>query len=294
MSIKVLSACLLVAIASIGLYFISDPPEQVPDMQITEAALEPAEAREHLEAQHLGSTSAAGQAPPAADVLEEKPEKVGDGSREIPINLDEGEYDPGIIALAKEAGATPRCRVEELRAYRELLEYMETNPKFNPMHDKYEYANPVSEECKQESRARLTPKPLPLYEVSNTAYEQYTNEQLEALAPYEADAAILLARRIEDDRTSRAYYDLATRVTQDAKPLDEWLLRRGSVEYNNDVFNVEPARLGYETALIAEAFGSELSNTTEMYRDALVEEDVDLTPIEASARERIAELKGSN
>jgi hypothetical protein len=31
-----------------------------------------------------------------------------------------------------------------------------------------------------------------------------------------------------------------------------------------------------------------------MYRDALVEEGVDLAPIEASATERIAELKGSN
>jgi hypothetical protein len=55
-----------------------------------------------------------------------------------------------------------------------------------------------------------------------------------------------------------------------------------------------PAKLGYETALIAEAFGSELSNTTKLYRDALVKEGVDLAPIEASARERIAELKGSN
>jgi hypothetical protein len=212
-------------------------------MQMPEAAPEPAATWGRL----------AGQAPPAADVPKEKPEKVGNGSREIPINLDEGEYDPGIIALAKEAGATPRCLVEDLRVYMELLEYMEINPQFNPMHDKYEHANPVSEQCKQESRDRLTPKPLPLYEVSNPTYEQYTNEQLEALAPYEADAAILLARRIEDDRTSRTYYELATHVTQDAKPLDEWLLTRAFVEYNNDMLNVELARLGYETALIANA-----------------------------------------
>jgi hypothetical protein len=294
MSIKVLTACLLVAIASMGLYFINDSPQQVADRQVPELAPEPAVTREHVEAEHFGSTPSADRAPPVGDVPREEPGKVGDGSNEISINLDEGENDPGIIALAKAAGATPRCIVEELRAHMELLEYMETNPEFHPVRDNYEYANPVSAECKQETRTRLTPTPLPQYEVSNPAYEQYTNEQLEALAPYEADAAILLARRIEDDRTSRTYYELATQATQDAKPLDEWLLRRGTVEYENDVLNVEPAKLGYETALIAEAFGSELSDSREMYRDALVEEGVDLAPIEASATERIAELKGSN
>jgi hypothetical protein len=288
MSIKVLSACLLVAVGSIGFYFIIDPPEPAADMQVPELAPEPR------------STPSAGQATPVVRAAKEEPGDVGDGSKENPVNLDvdvsssNAENHPQVVALAEAIGSSPRCLVEELRAFDELSQYMATNPEFDPVAERYDYANPVSEECKQERQARLTPEPLPQYEVANPAYEQYTNEQLEALAPYEADAAMLLARRIEDDRTSRTYYELATQVTRDAKPLDEWLLRRATVEYNNDVLNVEPAKLGYETALIAEAFGSELSDTREMYRDALVKEGVDLAHIEASAEERIAALKGSN
>jgi hypothetical protein len=292
MNTKALSACLLVVIVSVGFYLVSNSHHPVADLQIPELDSEPPVARQHQKAQDSASTLG-DPGPPVAGVPQEELRIVHNGSTEFPINLDAGESDPGIIALAKEAGATPRCIVEGLRAQMELLEYMETNPQFNPIHDRYEYANPVSEECIQERRDRLTSS-VPAYEIQNHAYEQYTDGQLEALAPYEADAAVLLARRIEDDRTSRTYYELAAQVTQDAKPLDEWLLRRGSVEYANDVLNVDLAKLGYETALIAQAFGSEFSSIREMYREALVEAGVDLAPVEASAGERISELKGSN
>ena len=130
--------------------------------------------------------------------------------------------------------------------------------------------------------------------MSNSAYERYTDEQLSALAPYEPDAAVILARRVDDDLASRAYYDLATQVTQDSMPLDDWLLRRSTIERRNGVLNVEAAKLGYETALLAEAFGSELSDISRMYWDALREEGLDLTPVETSARRRVEELKGTD
>lgn len=218
MSIKVLSACLLLAIAAVGFYFINNAPELAPEP-----------AREHLEAPHWRSTPSADQGPAvAAAPKKDHPATVGDGSNEDPIYLDvdafssNAENDPQVVALAEATGSSPRCLVEQLRAHEELLEYMGTNPEFDPVSQEYEYANPVSEECKQEWWARMR-EPPPAYEVNNPAYEQYTDEQLEAMAPYEADAAVLLARRVEDDKTSRTYYELATQVTQDAAPLNEWL-----------------------------------------------------------------------
>src|SRR5690606_20368728 len=129
----------------------------------------------------------------------------------LPMYLKEpDERDPAIIELAKGigGGVTPRCFAEMLRASAELLEYIETNPDFDPVHGDFQYANPVSEACAQEWVDQFTPGPATEYAVSNLTYERYTDDQLAALAPYEPDAAVILARRLDDDLASRAYYDL--------------------------------------------------------------------------------------
>lgn len=61
----------------------------------------------------------------------------------------------------------------------------------------------------------------------------------------------------------------------------------------NDVLDVDSVMLAYETALIAEAFGSDLDRARR-YREELHKEGVDPSAAEGSAREHIAALKGSN
>lgn len=122
-------------------------------------------------------------------------------------------------------------------------------------------------------------------------YEAYTDEELESLALSVPEAAVILARRSEDDSVSSGYYEQAVALSGKAGPLEEWMIHRdlGGLETINGELNVEKASLGYEIYLTTSALGYG-SDILSEYEEKLTAAGIDLAPIQEKAQLRLTRI----
>lgn len=182
------------------------------------------------------------------------------------------ENDPGVIAMAKALEITPQCLIALGKSVDDGISVPAG------VCDKHADANEIA-----------LPRPG-----EPTSYDQYTNAQLEGYATSDPVAAVVLARRLEDDEESRFYYERAVVLTGSPQPLMEWLHYRntGVMHYDADgkLTDIKKAKTGYETYLIAAAFGMD-GGIAAWYAEELRKAGVDPTSVRQSAQARINELR---
>lgn len=205
-------------------------------------------------AQHTERDRTAAKEEAASDDIDQRPDT-------------ESVNDPEIIRAAKRAGTTPECILEAIRQHEDGIE------------------------ARRECMAMPQQDPEPPLRV-NPLFDQYSNEELELLALSEADAAILLARRTQDDGKAREYCEKALVLMGNAKPMQEWIFTReaAGLEWTNSNLNVEKAKEAYEAWLIARAFGGP-EYPAENIEQELIKSGIDPTPIQQDADARISELR---
>ena len=127
--------------------------------------------------------------------------------------------------------------------------------------------------------------------ISDHPYEQYSNSELESLATVSPEAAVILARRLQDNSESEKYYERAVVLSGKPGPLSEWMMHRniGGLSRRNGVLDIPKAELGYEIYLTMEALGYPAGSSDE-FAQALKEEGIDLTTVRERANSRITRL----
>lgn len=123
-------------------------------------------------------------------------------------------------------------------------------------------------------------------------YEQYSDASLKAMAEYDPAAALIYARRVENDQVSLHYYERALVLTGNPQPLVEWLNYRtpGENFSANESIDVDQARVGYRIYLVTSAFGLG-EGVAEDYEDRLVTAGVDVDAVRAEAEEITERIK---
>jgi hypothetical protein len=126
-------------------------------------------------------------------------------------------------------------------------------------------------------------------------YNQYSNEQLRALAAQSSpEAAIILARREANVQESKQLYEQAVVLAGTGTPLVEWMTTHdtGGMIHEGDQLDVKRAKVGYEVYLVVHAIEAEPETaiTVEAYREELLAAGVDVEPIERRAAEYFEQL----
>jgi hypothetical protein len=248
--VKVASALLIVAMAVVAVALLSDPePQAVTTPQMSTM-------QEEQKQEELQRSTQVDQ------LWGLDPNRLFDRGYE---------NDPQVQAIAERLNVSPGCVIDQFKVQ---------------VHD----TEPTQGACPRMSLSGGGPAKQVDPGVDHP-YQQYSNSELEQLANSSAEAAVILARRLQNDKESEKFYERATVLSGSPEPLMEWMITRdtGGLEYENNRLNVEKAQEGYETYLVAAAFG--LSDKEVLtYREKLVEADVDLARAEAEAAERVEKL----
>ena len=123
-------------------------------------------------------------------------------------------------------------------------------------------------------------------------YDQYPDASLKAMAEYDPAAALIFARRVENDQVSLRYYERALVLTGNPQPLVEWLNYRTAGENfsTNETIDVDQAKVGYKIYLVTSAFGLG-KGVAEDYEERLVGAGVDIDAVKAEAEEITERIK---
>lgn len=204
-------------------------------------------------------------------------ESQGPGSEAVRGRLfDPGyENDPELIAAAKAAGLPPACVIAVAKFWR--------------------YQIPLEPSaCPSPYEAALRDAKGPVYPRPGQShpYDQYSNSKLETMAMFDPAAAMILARRVEDDQRSLHYYERALVLTGNPQPLVEWLnYRIGGVSIAADgTIDVKEAKLSYKIYLVASEFGLG-EGVAEHYEQQLLAAGADITATKAKAERITNQIK---
>ena len=249
-----------VVVAGLGYFFL--PESDAPQVTETAAALAPA-------------------APAAAPETIAQDEPADEPAPEPEVDLNRlfhpsFQNDPELIAFAKEANTTPACLIEMMKNYW------------------FGTPEPPFPECPEPEPPEEDPLDV---RAENHPYTTYTNTELRDLAAADADAAVILARRLWDGlgegrqtEASLQWYEQAVIVSGKPDALFEWIVQNNhsGIGYTNDELHVESASIGYEMFLTMQKIGFKGSVTP--WEEALTNAGVDLAPIQARAEARFARL----
>lgn len=130
--------------------------------------------------------------------------------------------------------------------------------------------------------------------VADHPYEKYSSDELGALATTSPEAAIILARRLEDDDSSERLYEQAVALSGRPGPLEEWMLHRnvGGLVYVNGQLDVEKAIVGLEIYLTTARLGYAEDAVAEYVR-VLRSENVDIDEIQQRADARFSRISAT-
>lgn len=124
-------------------------------------------------------------------------------------------------------------------------------------------------------------------------YTYYSDEVLRDLAAADPAAAVILGRRAEDPAEALTWYERATVLSGQPRPLMEWNQSRneGGMAEDNGVLDTDKAAIGYELLLVMRRIGYQpASRPIAEFERALKGAGVDLEPIEARAETRFERL----
>jgi hypothetical protein len=122
-------------------------------------------------------------------------------------------------------------------------------------------------------------------------YEKYSDDELKSLSLSSPEAAVILARRTEDDSASIKYYERAVALSGKPGPLEEWMMHRdtGGIVHINGLLDTEKAKIGFEIYLTIAALGGSDEPAKE-YARLLSQNNIDIEPIKKLAAERVASI----
>ncbi|MGH8194918.1 MAG: hypothetical protein ACREQ8_11030 [Woeseiaceae bacterium] len=175
--------------------------------------------------------------------------------------------DPAVKYHAEMAQMTPYCFVETLKAH----------VNNDPMPEGCPTGPIVDEEEGGRPDRMVVPDDNP--------YTEWSNAQLESAAVSDAVAAVMLARRMEDNAEARRWFERAVALTGDPGPLLEWMWNRetGGIYSENGVTDLAKLKFGYKIWLIAAEIEGQPSEALEVFEEELVAHHVDLREIKAQA-----------
>ena len=210
-----------------------------------------------------------------------------DGSRLYDLSY---EADPDLVAFANSIGKTPACLVDLVKRQVEgSAEAPLRCTDMPPGHASNKVVIPGTYEmvCRNMGAHEVCRR----VKVADHPYEQYSDAELRSLAQTSPEAAVILARRSQDDSEAEAYYERAVALSGKPGPLVEWMLHRnlGGLVRIGGALDVDKATLGYEIYLTTSRLGYGADAAAE-YERILVEANIDLAPVRARANERFERL----
>jgi len=127
---------------------------------------------------------------------------------------------------------------------------------------------------------------------SDHAYSVYSDDELRAMSVSDPDAAVLLARRTDNDDAAELLYERAVALSGSPDPLFEWLFNRHSragARTGGELESLESTETAYEIALTTSKI-VDWPDGVQRYANELLAEGVDLAPIKQRADRRFDRL----
>lgn len=127
----------------------------------------------------------------------------------------------------------------------------------------------------------------------NHPYTKLPEATLQSLSYSDAVAAVVLARKTEDNEKARELYERAVALKWRPSPLIEWMTHRniGGLSWTDGKLDVRAAKIGYKVQLVVQAIAGYDEPMLADYKQALEENDVDTAEIEAEAATYLRELE---
>lgn len=200
------------------------------------------------------------------------------------------ETDSGLVAFAESIGKTPACLIDLVKRQVEGSAEAPLRCADRPSgHASNKVVTPGTYEtvCRNMGAQEVCRR----VKVADHPYERYSDAELRSLAETSPEAAVILARRSQDEGEAEAYYERAVALSGKPGPLEEWMLHRnlGGLVHIGGSLDVDKAKLGYEIYLTTSRLGYGADAAAE-YERMLVEANIDLAPIQARANERFERL----